>query len=228
MRLLVLGGTGMLGFQFLRTCIKRGLDVHTVVRSKKRLEGTLPQLIHSSIHEIDDIRTVALLDQLLQEIQPTHLVNCIGIVKQSELASDYIESITLNALLPHQLQLLAKKNGCKLIHISTDCVFSGQKGNYLETDHSDAYDLYGKSKFLGEVGYGNALTLRTSIIGHETSKETHGLVEWFLAQKGTIKGFKRAIFSGFTTLELTRLILDVAPSWEEMIMEMKQDIEQYS
>jgi dTDP-4-dehydrorhamnose reductase len=94
-----------------------------------------------------------------------------------------------------------------MIHISTDCVFNGKKGNYTEVDPSDAEDLYGRTKFLGEVSYPHTITLRTSIIGREL-KTRLGLIEWFLAQKGEIQGYKKAIYSGFTTDELSRIVMD--------------------
>jgi len=118
-------------------------------------------------------------------------------------------SISLNALLPHRVSLICRAAKIRMIHISTDCVFSGKKGNYLESDKSDAEDLYGRSKFLGEVAYSpHSITLRTSIIGREL-KTRLGLIEWFLSQKDgdTIRGYKHAIFSGFTTDELSRIIM---------------------
>ena len=126
------------------------------------------------------------------------------------LARDPIMSISLNALLPHRISLICRAAKIRMIHISTDCVFSGEKGNYLESDQSDAEDLYGRSKFLGEVAYPpHSITLRTSIIGREL-KTRLGLIEWFLSQKdeATIRGYTRAIFTGFTTDELSRVIMD--------------------
>ena len=114
----------------------------------------------------------------------------------------------MNALLPHRLARLCELVGAKLIHVSTDCVFSGARGNYGETDPSDAADLYGRSKLLGEVDYPHAITLRTSIIGHELAS-AHGLVGWFLSQQGSVRGYTRALFSGLPTIELAHVIRDV-------------------
>ena len=111
-------------------------------------------------------------------------------------------------MLPHRLARLCQLVGARLVHISTDCVFDGARGRYLESDPSDAKDLYGRSKYLGEVAYGHTLTLRTSIIGHELSS-AHGLVGWFLAQQGRVKGYTRAIFSGLPTVELACMVRDV-------------------
>ena len=144
------------------------------------------------------------------------VVNCIGVIKQLPGAHDPIVSIGINSLFPHRLRALCHAAGARLIHVSTDCVFSGRKGMYAEADPSDAEDLYGRSKFLGEVGGEGAVTLRTSIIGRELSG-TSGLVEWFLAQRGgKAEGYSRAIFSGLTSIALARVILDVAASHPEL------------
>lgn len=149
--------------------------------------------------------SVDTLATVFRERRPEAVINCIGIVKQRDDAKQALASIEINALFPHRLALLCGLIGARLIHVSTDCVFSGAQGMYTEADPSDAYDLYGRSKLLGEVGDEGCLTLRTSIIGHELSRKT-SLLEWFLAQRGEIRGFTNAIFSGFTTLELSRII----------------------
>jgi dTDP-4-dehydrorhamnose reductase len=141
--------------------------------------------------------------------RPDAVVNCIGIVKQRPAARDPIQSLHVNALLPHRLAALCRACGARLVHISTDCVFSGRRGAYLETDAPDAEDLYGRSKLLGEVAGPGSITLRTSIIGRELSSGL-GLVDWFLAQPGPdIPGYVHARFSGLTTLALSRVVLDV-------------------
>ncbi len=152
-----------------------------------------------------DVRSLARLIEVLADFRPEAVVNCIGIVKQRPTAKESIPSLEINSLLPHRLAVLCKGIGARLVHLSTDCIFSGTKGNYQESDPSDAEDLYGKSKFLGEVHDENCLTLRTSIIGRELTRKK-SLLEWFLAQTGTIKGFTNAIYSGFTTLEMSRII----------------------
>src|SRR5262249_32316179 len=127
-------------------------------------------------------------------------------VKQRSEASAAIPSLEINSLLPHRLALVCAAAGARLVHLSTDCVFSGRKGAYTESDPPDADDLYGRSKYLGEVASPGCLTLRTSIIGRELSRKT-GLLEWLLSQRGaTVKGFRSAIFSGFTTHEMGRII----------------------
>jgi dTDP-4-dehydrorhamnose reductase len=141
-------------------------------------------------------------------VRPSVVVNCIGLVKQLAQADDPLSALPINALLPHRLARLCGLVGARFVHISTDCVFNGRKGSYLESDPSDAEDLYGRSKYLGEVAYPHSITLRTSIIGHELSS-AHGLVGWFLAQEGTVKGYRKAIFSGLPTVELSRIVRDV-------------------
>lgn len=147
--------------------------------------------------------------RVMAQVRPEVAINCIGIIKQLPTAKDPIVSLTLNSLFPHRLANLCQAAGARLIHISTDCVFSGRKGMYTEDDISDAEDLYGRTKFLGEVGGMGCLTLRTSIIGREISTSS-GLVEWFLANRGGhVRGYTQAIYSGFTTLALARIIGDV-------------------
>ncbi len=146
------------------------------------------------------------VEAAINRVQPDVVVNCIGLIKQQSLGQDAIACITLNSLFPHQAYRAAHNAGARFIHISTDCVFSGKKGNYSESDSSDAEDMYGRSKYLGEVSDPGALTIRTSIIGRELSS-SFGLVDWFLSNEGkTVKGFRNAIFTGFTTQELTQVI----------------------
>jgi dTDP-4-dehydrorhamnose reductase len=146
------------------------------------------------------------LRRTLEAERPDVIINCVGIVKQRQEARLAIPSITINSLLPHLLAEWAGNWGGRLIHFSTDCVFSGKKGNYCEDDPSDAEDLYGKSKYLGETTEANALTLRTSMIGRELDHFS-SLLEWFLAQKGRrVKGFRRVIYTGVTTNHLADLV----------------------
>jgi dTDP-4-dehydrorhamnose reductase len=141
------------------------------------------------------------------DTRPDVVINCIGLVKQLAEADDPLAAIPINSLLPHRLARLCAVAEARFIHMSTDCVFAGSKGMYTEADLSDAKDLYGRSKFLGEVDYPNAVTLRTSIIGHEL-EGARSLVGWFLSQSGAVKGFTKAIFSGLPTVEIARLIRD--------------------
>jgi dTDP-4-dehydrorhamnose reductase len=161
---------------------------------------------HSNAYCGVDVRDAERLIETVADFQPEAIVNCVGIVKQREEAKASLPSIEINSLLPHRLALITQTAQCRLILMSTDCVFSGRKGDYTEDDIADAEDLYGRSKLLGEVVEPGCITLRTSIIGPELSRKV-GLLEWFIAQRGQkISGFRRAIYSGFTTLEMSRVI----------------------
>jgi dTDP-4-dehydrorhamnose reductase len=139
-------------------------------------------------------------------VKPDAVINCIGIIKQLPTASDPVLNLTVNSLLPHRLQQLCLASRARLVHFSTDCVFNGRKGMYTEDDPSDAEDLYGRSKFLGETAGPGAVTIRSSVIGRELSTAS-GLVEWFLAQRGRqVQGYTRAIYSGFTTRAMARIV----------------------
>jgi len=148
------------------------------------------------------------LVRMFARVRPDVVVNCIGLTKHHKEAEDLQLALPLNALLPHRMADLCAVAGARLIHVSTDCVFAGTKGNYAETDAPDAVDVYGKSKHLGEVDYPHAVTLRTSTIGHEL-QSAYGLLEWFLAQQASCKGFNRAIFSGLPNTEFARVVRDM-------------------
>jgi len=178
-------------------------NVFGTIRSnyyKKYFAGSEARVLESSA---GDLNSVAHCFDL---VQPDVVINCIGLVKQLDAAHDPAQAIAINSLFPHQLNSLCKSYECRLIHFSTDCVFSGNKGGYVETDTPDCHDLYGRSKLLGEIlDSDNALTLRTSIIGHEL-EGSHSLLNWFLSQEGSVKGFNRAYFSGLPTNEVARVL----------------------
>lgn len=142
-------------------------------------------------------------------VRPDVVINCIGIIKQLKAAHDPIVSLNLNALFPHRVAELCAAARVRLVHVSTDCVFSGRKGNYTEDDIPDPEDLYGRTKLLGEINREGCLTLRTSIIGRDFQKNS-GLLEWFLSQQGkSIQGYKNAIYTGVTTQALAQIIGNV-------------------
>ncbi|MDT4952897.1 MAG: dTDP-4-dehydrorhamnose reductase [Acidobacteriota bacterium] len=209
MRILILGGSGMLGHKLWQQFAPR-FDTYATFRpaqfSSYERFGIFDKARSIGGVSAEDFESV---ERAFESAQPEVVVNCIGIVKQDAAAKDPLASISVNALFPHRLAALSRATGARLIHLSTDCVFSGRKGNYVEADTPDAEDLYGRTKLLGEVDYENCLTIRTSMIGRELSG-AHGLIEWFLSQQGkTVRGYRRAIFSGFTTLALSEIIASV-------------------
>ena len=167
----------------------------------------LPPALHRQIVSGVDVEQFDTLLMAFAKVRPQVVVNCIGVVKQLAEADDPLIAIPINSVLPHRLARLSQVVGARFVHVSTDCVFDGKKGMYTEADVPNAYDLYGRSKLLGEVDYENAITLRTSIIGHELAS-AHGLVGWFLSQDGAVRGFSKAVFSGLPTVELARVIRD--------------------
>ena len=208
MKILVLGASGMLGNAMMRV-LSEGSEhaVYGTVRSaaaKRHFDAPLAERLIDGV----DVEHQDSLLQAFIRVRPDVVVNCVGLIKQLADADDALQAIPMNALLPHRLARLCELVGARLVHMSTDCVFSGDKGNYRESDPSDAKDLYGRSKYLGEVAYPHTITLRTSIIGHEL-QSAHGLVDWFLSQQDRCNGYTRAIFSGLPTVALAGVVRDV-------------------
>jgi len=208
MRILILGAAGMLGHKLYQRYSGR-FETFATVRTG------YPAYAHYNLfdpkHIIGgvDANNLDSMTRALADVQPDVVINCIGIIKQLAASKDPIPSLNINSLFPHKAALLSRAAGARFIHISTDCVFNGRGSMYTESDPSDAEDLYGRSKFLGEVDAPNALTLRTSIIGRELQTRS-GLIEWFLANKGQqVRGFSNAIYTGFTTIALANIIADV-------------------
>ncbi|MEZ7911445.1 MAG: SDR family oxidoreductase [Propionivibrio sp.] len=205
--ILVLGASGMLGNAVLRVFSESdGFDVLGTVRSNRALK-LLPPSVQQRLISGVDVENVDSLLAVFGQVKPDVVINCIGLVKQLSEADNPLSAIPINSLLPHRLARVCALSDSRLVHMSTDCVFSGVKGMYCEADIPDATDLYGRSKLLGEVDYPNAITLRTSIIGHEL-EGARSLVGWFLSQSGSVRGFKKALFSGLPTVEVARLIRD--------------------
>lgn len=208
MRVLILGVTGMLGSAVLRTLNPdSAFEVWGTLRSASALRHFPEQDRARLLCGVDALDQDALVG-VFERIRPDVVINCVGLIKQLADARDPLSALPINAMLPHRLAKLCGLAGARLIHVSTDCVFSGRKGSYVEADRSDAEDLYGKSKFIGELhDVEHAITLRTSIIGHELGSN-YALVDWFLSQAGPVKGYAKAIFSGLPTLELARVMKD--------------------
>jgi dTDP-4-dehydrorhamnose reductase len=207
-KILILGATGMLGHKLMQVLSREHTVTGTVRRDASVLANHpffLKMVILGNI-SADNLTTIR---AAIDTVNPEVIINCIGIVKQLPAAQDPLQSIAINALLPHQLAQICRQKNIRLVHMSTDCVFSGRKGNYTEKDPSDAEDLYGKTKYLGEVDYPGCLTIRTSIIGRELDT-SHSLIEWFISQEGkTVPGYKNAVFSGLTTLALSEIITEI-------------------
>ena len=215
MKVMILGVTGMLGNAMFRVLSERAdLAVYGTARTNSARQH-FSDNFSGRIIVGTDVENNDSLVRAFAAVRPDVVVNCVGLVKQLADTNDPLQAVPINTLLPHRLAALCQAAGARLVHISTDCVFSGVKGNYLETDFPDAYDLYGRSKLLGEVDYPHAITLRTSIIGHELSGH-RSLVNWFLAQQRAVKGFTRAIFSGLPTVELATVVRDVVIPLKEL------------
>ncbi len=198
MKILILGGSGMLGHKLWQTLAPR-FETHVTLRGRAadfgRLGGVFDQSQAVGGLDAESIQGFA---KLVQDLRPDVVVNCIGVVKQDPAAHNPVATIGINALFPHRMAAICKAARARFIHLSTDCVFSGSKGSYTEDDLPDATDLYGRGT--------DNLTIRTSMIGREL-RGTHGLLEWFLSQEGgRVRGFKRAVFSGFTTGALSEVL----------------------
>lgn len=207
MKILVLGATGMLGYSLFKNLLNyTEYDVFGTVRSLQGKESFFTNDLDKLIHSVDvfDLNSV---ENAVSEVQPNVVVNCIGLIKQHSISKQHVDAVKVNALLPHELASVCENQGAKLIHFSTDCVFDGTKGNYCESDLPSARDLYGRSKCLGEVDYEPHLTLRTSIIGHELTSNV-SLIDWFLSQSESVKGFSKAIFSGLPTSVIAKLLAE--------------------
>ncbi len=208
-RVLVLGGTGMLGHKLVQVLAgDPALEVHCTVR---RLPAapfvTAEATYHAGVEIAPGSRR---LEEVLRALSPDVVINAVGAIKQKDLNAAMEETFYLNGMLPHLIPFLNPNQRARLIHFSTDCVFQGDRGGYRESDAPDALDLYGRSKACGEVDYGNHLTLRTSIIGFELGSHL-GLLSWLLRQPrgSSVPGYAHAIFSGLPTVTLSRTVLEI-------------------
>ena len=205
MRLLILGGSGMLGHQLWRG-LHAQHDTWVTLRRPVADFAVHNLFDEAKAIQFDDITDDTALERALDQAKPEAVINCVGLIKQRDEANDEALTLRVNAEFPHRLAKRCGEAGARLIHFSTDCIFAGTKGNYTESDPSDAADLYGQSKHQGEVADAHSATLRTSVIGHELATNL-ALLDWFLSQRGqAISGFTKAIYSGFTTLEMARIV----------------------
>jgi len=211
MKVLILGGGGMLGHKVFQVLNGR-FETYATFREVQGLWTKYPMYAQADASHLlggVDVIDFQAVVRAVGEVNPEVVINCIGIIKQLKEASDPIISLTLNSLLPHRLADLCAAANARLFHMSTDCVFSGRQGHYDEDDFADAEDLYGRSKYLGEVNREGCLTIRTSIFGRDFQKQS-AFLEWFLSQRGgTVKGYRNAIFTGFPTQVLARIMGDL-------------------
>lgn len=207
MKVLVIGATGMLGYSLFRNLTDyKHLDVYGTVRSIRSIESRYVGVEDKLVQGVD-IYDFDKLKQVMADIRPNIVLNCIGLIKQLSQSKLHLDAIKINSLLPHEIGSMCDEVGAKLIHFSTDCVFDGTQGGYVEDDFPSANDLYGRSKFLGELNFDNHLTLRTSIIGHELNKCV-SLIDWFLSQEGEVSGFSQAVFSGLPTAYIAKILAE--------------------
>ena len=217
-RVLVLGGEGMLGHKVFQVLDSR-FETFATFRS---LNSTA--LKYPVYKAVDTRKLIGGVDGLefdtitraFAQVKPDVVINCIGIIKQLKEAKDALLSIKVNALFPHRLADLCAATGVRMFHMSTDCVFSGRKGNYTEQDTPDPVDLYGRSKLLGEVARDGCLTIRTSIFGRDFAKQS-AFLEWFLSNRGgRVRGYVNAIYTGFPTVVLARIMGDLIEDYPDL------------
>jgi len=208
MKVLVLGASGMLGSAMIRVLSENNnLKVFGSIRSQK-VKNLFSPNISNRLVQCDDVTNYSDLVNVFNKVQPNVVINCISLSKTLLSKPDPLLMIPIYALLPHQLAKLCSASDARLIHMSTDGIFSGSKGNYVEGDPLDVQDFYGVTKFIGEVQYPHSISIRTSIIGHEL-QGCSGLLSWFLSQQKSCKCFSNAIFSGLPSVVLAQIVRDV-------------------
>ncbi len=204
MKILLLGGNGMIGHEFFQV-LKKNHEVKVTLRQNLDHYSRFGLFNEENSFSNVDVRSIERLEEVIAQFLPDAVINAVGITKQLVGPENLKTTIEVNALFPHRLTELCKRFNARMIQLSTDCVFSGKKGFYSEDDISDAQDVYGRTKFLGEISSPHVVTIRKSTIGLELEKG-HGLVEWFLSQTGSIRGFRNAIYSGLISSELAFVI----------------------
>lgn len=230
--IMILGAGGMLGHKLLQILGRRFAGTIGTTREDVRNAPLNRIALLQGEHVLSgfDVAAFDALKPRLAALAPAVIINCVGIVKQRDEAKSAVPSIGVNALFPHLLTEAAGEWGGRVIHFSTDCVFSGRTGGYREEDQSDAEDLYGRTKFLGEVTAPNAITLRTSIIGRELAHH-RSLLDWFLSQKGkSVRGYRRVIYSGIPTTEMARVLVRLIedhPSLSGVFQVVSEPISKY-
>jgi len=198
----------MLGHKLLAHCAGQdNLDVYATALAIGPLEMGFAAKYKKRLKAGIDVENFSGIVGILEKVKPDVVINCIALIRQAQIEKNPLAAISINAQFPHRLALVCQKLGARLIQIGSDVVFDGKKGMYVEKDKINISDFYGMTKYLGEVSYSNCVTIRTSILGHELLEKS-ALVEWFLAQKEKVRGYTKAIYSGFPTVELARIISD--------------------
>jgi len=209
MRIVVLGGGGLIGHKLFQILGERFGDVHAVLHGHRNAYSANGLFECRHVVERVDVQDFDLLRGVLTALAPDVVLNCAGITKRRPEINDPLEAIPVNALFPHRLAAWASENGVRLVHFSTDCVFDGNDGPYTESSPTTAKDSYGRTKAMGEIDYGPGLTIRSSFIGRELAMGSE-LLEWFLAQDGqAIKGFDEVYYSGVSTPVMARIVGDI-------------------
>jgi dTDP-4-dehydrorhamnose reductase len=207
MKILILGVNGMIGSAIYKNLhANPSLDVFGGMRDLGA-KKFFPKPLQKNIVEYQDLANENSASIILAKVSPDVVINCVGLTKHKIGAENPKIAMPINAVMPHYFSSICDDRNIRFIHISSDCVFSGIKGMYVEDDLTDAIDLYGQSKALGEITRGNAITLRTSTIGHELYTK-YGLLEWFLSQDKECQGFSRAIFSGLPSVVFADVIMN--------------------
>ena len=208
MRILILGVSGLIGHKLLQE-LSADFEVFGTLHKKKNLYGNCPLFTDKNIIENINVVEFEILKGVLFAINPDVILNCVGITKRKIDTENPLKTININSAFPHLLANWAKTNQKRVIHFSTDCVFDGKIGNYTEKSLTNAEDLYGRTKALGEINYNHTLTIRSSFIGQELFDKTE-LLDWFIAQNGKqIKGYKNTFYSGVSTIFMARVVKNI-------------------
>lgn len=215
MKVLIFGGGGMLGHKLFQVLGER-FDAMATIRGGFESLASYGIFHKERIIEGVNVESTDDVERTISKVRPDVIINAVGVIKQKPSAGDIETTLTVNSIFPNRLAGLSGQLGFRLICVSTDCVFKGDRGGYTEADTPDALDLYGQSKHWGEVTNGNCLTLRTSIIGHELGT-SHSLIDWFFSNRGgKVKGFRNAIYSGFPTVTFASIIADVIENQRDL------------
>lgn len=216
MRILVLGASGLIGHKLFQQLGQRFDDIHALLHRDRSLFEACGLFKGNNVIDNFDASDLPATLEMLQEVNPDVVLNCVGITKRRPEVNDAIYAMTVNSMFPHQLAKWAGQYGKRIIHFSTDCVFDGELGDYTEESNTTGPDAYGKTKALGEIRYDHTLTIRSSFIGRELDVFSE-LLEWFIGQKGnTIKGFTNAYYSGVSTIYMSKVVGDIIESHPDL------------